>query len=317
MSLIDRDRRVTAQSEQQEVERVAAQEKLNWARTRVEEEIGKRMLGKEHPEAVIDFVQRSWCVVLHMAHQRNGEAGADWQVGLKLLDNLLYLSSRPVSDKDLKYRRELIKHIDARLGHISTDIAQRSLQIEQLRGALGIPEQPPNQAGKSGQGPQLARVTEIAPMAKKWARKFAAQAFSKTGKSLTQAEDKLVGEIKQVLMSALKTELPGKNIAQAVNDAEAIDSVAQRCLGALQKGCWIELGGDIKAHKRGKLAGIVGPSWKYVFVDNQGKLIAERDRARLAIDLLNGTVTVLDNSHLFDKAIKEAITQIKGLPVAS
>jgi len=26
---------------------------------------------------------------------------------------------------------------------------------------------------------------------------------------------------------------------------------------------------------------------------------------------------VLDNSHLFDKAIKEAIMQIKGLPIAS
>ena len=81
--------------------------------------------------------------------------------------------------------------------------------------------------------------------------------------------------------------------------------------------CWIELGDDIKAHKRGKLAGIVGPSWKYVFVDNKGKLIAERDRARLALELMDGKVTVLDNSHLFDKAIKQAITRIKGLPVAS
>jgi len=35
------------------------------------------------------------------------------------------------------------------------------------------------------------------------------------------------------------------------------------------------------------------------------------------VDLLNGSVTVLDNSHLFDKAIKEAIMQIKGLPIAS
>ena len=126
-----------------------------------------------------------------------------------------------------------------------------------------------------------------------------------------------MGEIKRVLMSAVKTELPGKNISRAVSDSESVDSLGQRCLGALQKGCWIELGGDIKAHKRGRLAGIVGPAWKYVFVDNQGKLIAARDRARLAVDLLNGSVTVLDNSHLFDKAIKEAIMQIKGLPIAS
>jgi len=308
MSIIDRDKRVTSVSEKREIERVAAREKINWARTRVEEEVAKRMVGKDHAQGIIDFVQRSWCLVLHMAHQQKGEVSSDWQVALKLLDNLLYLASRPVSEKDLKYRRELIKHLDVRLGHISTDIAQRSLQIEQLSDSLGL-------------NPELqrsAKITEIAPAAKKWANKMVKKYRPGNEKATgTAAEDSLVGEVKRVLMSAVKTELPGKNIAQAVHDAEAIDGDAQRRLAAMKTGCWIEMGGDIKAHKRGKLAGIVGPSWKYVFVDNQGKLIAERDRARLAVDILNGTVTVLDNSYLFDKAIKEAITQIKGLPVAS
>ncbi|MGB4056324.1 MAG: DUF1631 family protein, partial [Porticoccaceae bacterium] len=131
------------------------------------------------------------------------------------------------------------------------------------------------------------------------------------------AEEKAVAEVKRVLVSAIKLQLPGHNIAESLRDAESLDSESQQCLRGLQKGCWIELGGDIKAHKRGKLAGIVGPSWKYVFVDHKGKLIAERDRARLALDIMQGKVTVLDNSHLFDKAIKQAITQIKGLPVAS
>ena len=304
MSIIDRDKRVTSVSERREIERVAAREKINWARTRVEQEVAKRMVGNDHAQGIIDFVQRSWCLVLHMAHQQKGEASRDWQVALKLLDNLLYLASRPISDKDIKYRRELVKHLDLRLGHISTDIAQRSLQIQQLSDALGLNPQPQ----------RSAKITEIAPAAKKWASKMVRK--YRHGKG-SEAEDALLPEVKRVLMSAVKTELPGKNIAQAVHDAEAIDSEAQRRLAAMKTGCWIELGGDIKAHKRGKLAGIVGPSWKYVFVDNQGKLIAERDRARLAVDILNGTVTVLDNSYLFDKAIKQAITQIKGLPVAS
>lgn len=301
MSIIDRDKRVTSISEKREIERVAVREKVNWARTRVEEEVAKRMVGKNHAQAVIDFVQRSWCLVLHMAHQQKGEVSSDWQVALKLLDNLLYLASRPASEKDLKYRHELIKHLDLRLGHISTDITQRSLQIEQLTEVLGLNPAPQ----------RTAKITEMAPAAKKWAHKLV-----KKYRSGSEVEDRLVDEVTQVLMPALKTELPGKNIAQAVQDAETIDSDAQRRLAAMKTGCWIELGGEIKAHKRGKLAGIVGPSWKYVFVDNQGKLIAERDRARLAVDILNGTVTVLDNSCLFDKAIKQAITQIKGLPVA-
>ena len=315
MAIIDRDKRVTSAAEVRELEQIAAREKVNWARTRVEEEITRRIVGKKLSETVIDFIQRSWCMVMHMAHLRSGEAGSDWLVAIKILENLVHLARRKATEADSQYRRELVAHIDARLGHISVDVAQRALQVKQLSQVLGIAEPPTVQS---------AVVTEITPAAnKRKAKKRAKYSFESTAEKTAGVEgDKLseqvmVEEIKRILVSAVKAELPGKNISQAVRDAESLDSSAQRILMALQKGCWIELGSDIKAHKRGKLAGIIGPSWKYVFVDNKGKLIAERDRARLALELMDGKVTVLDNSHLFDKAIKQAITQIKGLPVAS
>ena len=313
MAIVDRDRRTTSTTETRELEQIAAQEKVNWARTRVEEEITRRIVGKKLSEAVVDFIQHSWCIVMHMAHLRSGEAGNDWLVAIKILENLVHLARRSPTEADTKYRHELLAHIDARLGHISTDVAQRALQVKQLSQALGVAEAP---------AVQSAVVTEIAPSFSK-NRASKNRASKKKSEQLSEVdtsklgEQQMVEEIKRILVSAVKAELPGKNISQAVRDAETLDSSAQRILMALQKGCWIELGSDIKAHKRGKLAGIVGPSWKYVFVDNKGKLIAERDRARLALDLMDGKVTVLDNSHLFDKAIKQAITQIKGLPVAS
>ena len=312
MAIVDRDRRTTSAAEARELEQIAAQEKVNWARTRVDEEVTRRIVGKKLSETVVDFIQRSWCTVMHMAHLRSGEAGTDWLLGVKLLENLVHLARRTPTDSDIKYRHELLAHIDARLGYISIDVVQRELQIKQLSQALGIVE------------PQVvepAVVTEITPVARKRSAKKSKSVGNnksdKTAAGDSFPEQRMVEEIKRILVSKVRTELPGKNISQAVRDAETLDSSAQRCLMVLQKGCWIELGGDIKAHKRGKLAGIVGPSWKYVFVDNKGKLIAERDRARLALELMDGKVTVLDNSHLFDKAIKQAITQIKGLPVAS
>jgi hypothetical protein len=65
------------------------------------------------------------------------------------------------------------------------------------------------------------------------------------------------------------------------------------------------------------LAGIVGPSWKYVFVNSKGKLVAALNRARLAEQIRAGEAVVLDDSGLFDKAIKAAINDIKELSVAS
>lgn len=305
MAVIDRDKHQTSLSEKREVEQIAAQEKVNWARTRVEEEITRRIVGKKLSETVIDFIQRSWCMVMHMAHLRSGEAGSDWLVAIKLLENLVYLARRKATEEDVKYRHELLAHIDARLGHIATDVAQRALQIKQLAQALGITE--PSTAPS-------AVITEIKPRTKK-----SAKGIKPRGDIVGDhfAAQNSLEDLQRILVSAVKAELPGRNISQAVREAESLDSSAQRILMVLHKGCWIDLGGDIKAHKRGKLAGIVGPSWKYVFVDNKGKLIAERDRARLAMELMDGKVTVLDNSHLFDKAIKQAITQIKGLPVAS
>jgi hypothetical protein len=302
MALIDRDRQVTSMLEEREIEKVSAQEKVNWARTRVEEEITKRLLGKHVPEFVVEFVQRNWCMVLHIAHLRSGEGGADWIAALVILDRLIDLAQCDVSDGDWHARHDLLTQIKTRLTHISTDLAQRSLQLQQLKQALGVdrPLQPLSEAG-------VATISPINPAMRSRQERHPARL----------AEEKAVAEVKRVLVSAIKLQLPGHNIAESLRDAESLDSESQQCLRGLQKGCWIELGGDIKAHKRGKLAGIVGPSWKYVFVDHKGKLIAERDRARLALDIMQGKVTVLDNSHLFDKAIKQAITQIKGLPVAS
>ena len=306
MAIVDRDRRAISAAEERELEQVAAREKVNWARTRVEEEIARRIMGKKLSQAVVDFIQHSWCMVMHLAHLRGGEAGGDWLAAIKLLETLVYLVRRSPTAEDIDYRHELLAHLDARLEHISMEMVQRALQLKQLAQALGIPQPPTLQS---------AVVTEIKPTLAKRQRRKAKQTAVPVAEEI--AEQQVVDDIKEILVSAVKAQLPGRNISREVRDAETLDSSAQRLLMALQKGCWIELGDDIKAHKRGKLAGIVGPSWKYVFVDNKGKLIAERDRARLALELMDGKVTVLDNSHLFDKAIKQAITRIKGLPVAS
>ena len=117
-------------------------------------------------------------------------------------------------------------------------------------------------------------------------------------------EGEFADQIKRIMISRLETEMPGENIAETINKVESLDDQSQQSLSEVQKGCWIELCDDIKSRKRGKLAGIVGPSWKYVFVNNKGKLVAELNRARLALEMKEGKVTVLDNSHLLIRPSK-------------
>ena len=295
MAAVDADRRVTRLQEKRQLEEIAAQEKVNWAHTRVDREISDRVVGHELPVAILNFAEQHWCKVLHIAHLRSGESSIEWQQGLEILDRLLEIVGFEASTRSKTAVARLLNDIKLRLEHISIDALQLADQMDRLQFIL-TPARPAN-------------VTDIGSKTK-------GKAPSKTNvKDPTEGE--FADQIKRIMISRLETEMPGENIAETINKVESLDDQSQQSLSDVQKGCWIELCDDIKSRKRGKLAGIVGPSWKYVFVNNKGKLVAELNRARLAVEIKEGKVTVLDNSHLFDKAIKAAIDDIKGLSVAS
>tara|TARA_B110000091_G_scaffold88581_1_gene97232 strand:- start:578 stop:1336 length:759 start_codon:yes stop_codon:yes gene_type:complete len=251
--------------------------------------------------AILNFAEQHWCKVLHIAHLRSGESSIEWQQGLELLDRLLEVIGFEASTRSKTAVAKVLNDIRLRLEHISIDALQLADQMERLQFIL-TPARPAN-------------VTDIAIKAKATVKNRSKAAIKTEGEE--PAEDQLADQIKRIMISRLETEMPGENIAETINKVESLDDQAQQSLSEVQKGCWIELCDDIKSRKRGKLAGIIGPSWKYVFVNNKGKLVAELNRARLALEMKEGKVTVLDNSHLFDKAIKAAIDDIKGLSVAS
>jgi hypothetical protein len=251
--------------------------------------------------AILNFAEQHWCKVLHIAHLRSGESSIEWQQGLEILDRLLEVVGFEASTRSKTAVAKLLNDIKLRLEHISIDALQLADQMERLQFIL-TPARPAN-------------VTDIAIKAKATVKNRSKAAIKTEGEE--PAEDQLADQIKRIMISKLETEMPGENIADTITRVESLDDQAQQSLSEVQKGCWIELCDDIKSRKRGKLAGIIGPSWKYVFVNNKGKLVAELNRARLALEMKEGKVTVLDNSHLFDKAIKAAIDDIKGLSVAS
>ena len=251
--------------------------------------------------AILNFAEQHWCKVLHIAHLRSGESSIEWQQGLEILDRLLEVIGFEASTRSKTAVAKVLNDIRLRLEHISIDALQLADQMERLQFIL-TPARPAN-------------VTDIAIKAKATVKNRSKAAIKTEGEE--PAEDQLADQIKRIMISRLETEMPGENIADTITRVESLDDQAQQSLSEVQKGCWIELCDDIKSRKRGKLAGIIGPSWKYVFVNNKGKLVAELNRARLALEMKEGKVTVLDNSHLFDKAIKAAIDDIKGLSVAS
>ena len=140
MAAVDADRRVTRLQEKRQLEEIAAQEKVNWAHTRVDREISDRVVGHELPVAILNFAEQHWCKVLHIAHLRSGESSIEWQQGLEILDRLLEIVGFEASTRSKTAVARLLNDIKLRLEHISIDALQLADQMDRLQFILTQPD---------------------------------------------------------------------------------------------------------------------------------------------------------------------------------
>jgi len=78
-------------------------------------------------------------------------------------------------------------------------------------------------------------------------------------------------------------------------------------------GCWFEFQSD-NATERCKLAAIIKATGKYIFVNRAGVKVAEKTKMGLAVELRRGSVQILNDGLLFDRALESIITNLRGKP---
>jgi len=76
-------------------------------------------------------------------------------------------------------------------------------------------------------------------------------------------------------------------------------------------GCWFEFKGDSQL-ERCKLAAIIKATGKYIFVNRSGVKVAEKTKMGLAVELKRGSVQVLNDGLLFDRALESVIGSLRG-----
>ena len=76
-------------------------------------------------------------------------------------------------------------------------------------------------------------------------------------------------------------------------------------------GCWFEFQGSDHT-ERCKLAAIIKATGKYIFVNRAGIKVAEKTKMGLAVELRRGTVQILNDGLLFDRALESIITNLRG-----
>jgi hypothetical protein len=81
---------------------------------------------------------------------------------------------------------------------------------------------------------------------------------------------------------------------------------------AFAVGCWFDFQDENDRTERCKLAAIIKASGKYIFVNRSGIKVAEKTRLGLATSLKKGSLQVLNDGLLFDRALESIITNLRG-----
>ena len=110
-----------------------------------------------------------------------------------------------------------------------------------------------------------------------------------------------------VLASAEEGPLEAAPVSLAGNDASVL------LVDQLRLGAWVEFQEEDENTVRCKLAAIVQPGAKYIFVNRTGMKVLERTRMGLALEFHRGAVRTLDDTLLFDRALESVIGNLQRL----
>jgi len=136
--------------------------------------------------------------------------------------------------------------------------------------------------------------------------------FQALSKSQRRDENDGVGAIEANISSRTDEEivLAPVDKEMVVTDIDNADPFVQQVL-RFSPGCWFEFKGD-EQPERCKLAAIIKATGKYIFVNRSGVKVAEKTKSGLAVELKRGTVQVLNDGLLFDRALESVIGSLRG-----
>jgi hypothetical protein len=255
------------------------------ARQRVQQALNDRLLGRTLPEVVVRLLQEAWSKVLLLTCLKHGEQSGEWKAGLQAMDDLIW-SVEPHEEPDARQRLlelvpGLLKSLRDGLSSAAFDPFATSEFFSQLE-ALHV------------------------------------QAFNHVARPAGEADEVAADEAGDgPTMMAVVEEIvlvaPGEQVISepSLHLPENDEGLMQ--VDKLRLGSWVEIQEDEDHKLRCKLAAIVEPSGRYVFVNRTGMKVLEKTRMGLAVEFRRGTIRVLDDSLLFDRALESVLGNLRKL----
>jgi hypothetical protein len=259
------------------------------ARQRVQQELNQRLLGKVLPEVVVRLLQEAWSKVLLLTCLKHGDESLEWQAGLTAMDDLIWsveLHEEPEArQRLLDLVPGLLKSLREGLTSAAFDPFATSEFFSQLE-ALHV------QAFQHFSRLQDEASADGSP---------ATDGEAADGPSMIQV-------VEEIVLIAPGEQLFSEPVQRLPEDDAGLAQVDKLRLGG-----WVEIQEDEEHKLRCKLASIVEPSGRYVFVNRTGMKVLEKTRMGLAMEFRRGTIRLLDDALLFDRALESVLGNLRKL----
>lgn len=259
------------------------------ARQRVQQELNQRLIGKVLPEVVVRLLQEAWSKVLLLTCLKHGDDSVEWQAGLAAMDDLVWsveLHEEPEArQRLLDLVPGLLKALREGLTSAAFDPFATSEFFSQLE-ALHV------QAFQ-----HFSRTQDDA-----------ANGSSESAEAEEAHGPAMIQVVEEIVLIA-----PGERIFNEPVSRLPEDDAGLAQVDKLRLGGWVEIQEDEEHKLRCKLAAIVEPSGRYVFVNRTGMKVLEKTRMGLAMEFRRGTIRMLDDALLFDRALESVLGNLRKL----
>ena len=262
--------------EQRVKEVEAGRAKTISAKQTVERLVNQKASGLRLPPEIGHFISDTWSRVLVYLCVRHGDEGAEWTDAVQTFDDLLW-SVQPLDQlADIEERDRARPHLLDRVEQGMEMLGSSGQEIEETLSGL------------------RDRLTDIST---------SDRAFLEDDRPHAEAPELPVME--EIVLTG-----PGE-----VEPLETVEPEPEmvREINRLSEGVWVEVTHDDGQKMRCKLAAIVQPGSKYIFVNRRGMKVAERTRMALAVELKRKSITILDESQVFDRALEAVIGNLRQL----
>lgn len=281
--------------------------KAELARQQVEQALNERLLGRTLPEVVVRLLQEAWSKVMLLTCLKHGAESEEWRATLATVDDLIW-SVEPHEAPEARMRLlelvpGLLKSLREGLTSAAFDPFSTSEFFSQLE---SLHVQAFQRFKRPEPEPVVADVAEPdAPIAADAALVVDLPELELEAAAEAPAMVEVVEEI--ILLAPGESRAPEPEASLPEGD-EALDQVDN-----LRVGSWVEFQEDEDHKVRCKLAAIIKPTGKYIFVNRTGMKVLEKTRMGLAVEFRRGAIRLLDDALLFDRALESVIGNLRKL----